>query len=445
MIELPQNYLDKMKELLKDEYKDYLDSFYNDRAFGLRVNTNKISVEDFIKICPFEIKPIPWTSDGFYYDEKDKPTKHPYYYAGLYYIQEPSAMLPAEVLPIEQNDIVLDACAAPGGKSSKLANKLNKTGLLISNDISVSRAQVLLKTLENQGIENACVIAEDVTSLNNLDGQFDKILIDAPCSGEGMFRKDHSLIQSWIKNGNEFYSKIQKNIIKIALELLKQGGMLVYSTCTFSIEEDEQIIEYALDICPELKVLPIKKYDGFCDGLTNNTKNCVRLYPHKINGEGHFVALLQKGEKNNSSKSTTLVSNNDYPNNDFFNNLNKEFNNGQFVLRNSKLFYEPSSLLNLNKLRVLRSGLYIGEYKHDKFEPSQALAMSLKQSEYSNIINFDLNDDRVIKYLKCETLDVKDIPISGYVLVCVNSFPLGFGIVNNGILKNKYPANYRYQ
>ena len=441
-MKLPDSFLSNMKDLLKEEYNQYLDSFNNDRVYGLRINTNKISVKDFLKINPFNLKPIPWTDDGFYYKESDKPTKHPYYYAGLYYIQEPSAMLPAQVLSIEENDIVLDACAAPGGKSSKLANKLNKTGLLISNDISVSRAQVLLKTLESQGITNAFVIAEDINNIN-LNESFDKILIDAPCSGEGMFRKEPELIKSWLERGNEYYANIQKGIIKKALDLLKPGGKMVYSTCTFSKIEDEDIIEYALSICPELKVLPIKKHDGFVSGLTDKTINCVRLYPHKINGEGHFVALLQKGGDKNVNEQINNYAN--LPDGEFFKSVKKEFKNGSFILRQDKLYFEPNTSINTKGLRVLRSGLYLGEYKHDKFEPSEALAMSLKKQEYSNILNFDLNDDRVIKYLKCETLDVQDKYLNGYVLVCVDGYSLGFGKVDKGILKNKYPANYRYK
>lgn len=438
---LPAQYLENMKQLLQDEYDDYLDSFNNDRVYGLRINTNKISVKDFLKINPFNLTPIPWSDDGFYFEESDKPSKHPYYYAGLYYIQEPSAMLPAQVLPIEENDVVLDACAAPGGKSSKLANKLNGTGLLVSNDISVSRAQVLLKTLESQGICNCYVMAQDINDIN-LDNTFDKILIDAPCSGEGMFRKEPDLIKSWLERGNEYYANIQKSIIKKALSLLKDGGQLVYSTCTFSPLEDEQIIEYALSICPNLKVLPIKQANGFVGGITEKTKNCVRLYPHKIKGEGHFVALLQKGESKQNNK--TINSNCVLPNDELFNNITKKYN-GTLVTRQDKIYIEPIITINTQGLRVLRSGLYLGEYKHNKFEPSQALAMSLTKDEYKNIINFELNDERVIKYLKCETLDVKDKCVNGYVLVCVDDYPLGFGKVDKGILKNKYPANYRYQ
>lgn len=441
MIKLPEQYLNNMKQLLQDEYDKYLESFNNDRVYGLRINTNKISVKDFLKINPFNLTPIPWCDDGFYFDENDKPSKHPYYYAGLYYIQEPSAMLPAQVLPIEENDIVLDACAAPGGKSSKLANKLNGTGLLVSNDISVSRAQVLLKALESQGVCNYYVMAQDINDIN-LHNTFDKILIDAPCSGEGMFRKDSDLIKSWLEKGNEYYANIQKSIISKALDLLKDGGQMVYSTCTFSPLEDEDIIEYALSICPKLKVLPIKQSQGFAVGITENTKNCVRLYPHRIKGEGHFVALLQKGESKNDK--TTNVNKCDLPKDEFFNNLTNTYN-GTLVSRQDKLYIEPNVSINTNGLRVLRSGLYLGEYKHNKFEPSQALAMSLSKDTYKNILNFDLNDDRVIKYLKCETLDVKDKYVNGYVLVCVDGYPLGFGKVDKGILKNKYPANYRYQ
>ena len=443
MINLPDKYLSNMQELLKDEYDDYLNSFNSCRYYGLRVNTNKISVKDFLEISPFKLTPIPFISDGFYYEETDKPAKHPYYYAGLYYLQEPSAMLPAEVLPIEKGDLVLDACAAPGGKSTKLANKLNNTGVLFSNDISVSRCQVLLKNLENFGIKNSYVIAEDIHSLaEKYEGCFDKILLDAPCSGEGMFRKEPDLIKSWLEKGNDYYQNIQKQIIKDGLSLLKDGGQMVYSTCTFSKKEDEDVIEYALSICPELKVLPIKQYEGFSTGVTENTKNCVRLYPHKIHGEGHFVCLLQKGNKENNQEIINKKINIDKP---FMNDISMEFYNGSFVSRENKLYFEPNTQLNLKGIRVMRSGLYLGEYKHDKFEPSQALALALKANEYSNILNFDLEDNRVIKYLKCETLDVKDKDVNGFVLVCVNNYPLGFGVANKGILKNKYPANYRYK
>ena len=441
MIRLPQEFTDNMKELLKDEFDDYMSCLDKPVTHSLRINTNKISINDFLKINPFNLKKIAWTTDGFYYDDNDLVSKHPYYHAGLYYLQEASAMLPAETLPIEENDIVLDACAAPGGKSLKLANRLNNTGVLISNDISSSRAQVLLNTLESCGIKNSYIMAEDITKLTQLDNCFDKILVDAPCSGEGMFRKDPSLIKSWLEKNNNYYQPIQKQILDKAVTMLKPGGIIVYSTCTFSKKENEDVIEYILDKYSDLEVLPIKKLEGFEDGLTQKTRACVRLYPHKVNGEGHFVAMLKK---NGESKKDTKTNNNDKPE-ILPSEINMDFNNGIFINRDNRLYFEPLHDLNLNGLRIMRSGLLLGEYKHDKFEMSHALARALKYNEYNNVLNFPLDDNRVIKYLKCETLDVKDKYLDKTVLVCVDKYPLGFGIINKGILKNKYPANNRYK
>ncbi len=440
MPKLPEQYLQNMEELLKDEYDQYLNSFNEKRYYGLRVNTSKISVEDLLKIVPFHLEPIPWTNDGFYYEEDERPSRHPYYYAGLYYLQEPSAMLPAEVLPIEEGDIILDACAAPGGKSSKLVNKLKGSGFLVSNDISVSRCQVLLKNLETMGIVNACVMAEDITNLNRFNNFFDKILIDAPCSGEGMFRKEPSLISEWEERGNSYYSDLQKKIIASALKLLKDGGKMVYSTCTFSPQENEEIIEYALNLCPELKVLPIKMAEGFESGITEKTRNCVRLYPHKIKGEGHFVTLLQKGKESSNKKEKTL-----FKEFSLSDGISMKLPEGNIVQRNEKLFFEPQTAPDMKGLRVLRSGLYLGEEKHGRFELSQSLSMALKEKEYRNTLNLSSDDPRVLKYLKCETLDVKDYTNEGMTLVCVDGYPLGFGKIKNGILKNRYPANWRYQ
>ena len=256
---LPLQYLKSMQELLGDDYDSYLKSFDNSRLYGLRINTLKISVEEFLKICPFELKPVPWIENGFYYKEEDKPAKHPYYFAGLYYIQEPSAMTPANVLPVEKNDIVLDMCAAPGGKSTELGAKLNRTGLLVTNDISNSRAKALLKNVEVFGIPNLCLLNEDpVQIVPRFKTFFDKILIDAPCSGEGMFRKDNKLIKAWEKNGPEFYSQIQRNIITAGADMLKPGGKMLYSTCTFSKMEDEETIKYLLDQRPEMHLIPIR-------------------------------------------------------------------------------------------------------------------------------------------------------------------------------------------
>jgi len=459
MNELPIQFTEKMKNLLGADFDKYLESFQQKRVYGLRVNTDKISVEDFLKISPFRLEPIPWCHNGFYYDEKDKVSKHPYYFAGLYYLQEPSAMLPAEALPVLPDDIILDTCAAPGGKSTALGNKLGPNGLLVSNDISNSRAQALLKNLELFGISNLAILSEDLNKMvGRYDGFFDKILIDAPCSGEGMFRKEPAVIKSWIEHGNDFYVSLQKSITANALRLLKKGGMLLYSTCTFDLSEDEEMILYMKSICPELKVIQMPvDFDGFVHGFVEKASindseldHCRRLFPYKIQGEGHFVTLLQKGESDDESSCyIPAVKDCKLPEEaaEFFKNVKLPKEHRHFEIRNELLYLVPDCLPDLSRLRVMRAGLLLGECKKNRFEPSQALAMSLKESDYPNCISFELNDERVIKYLKGETLDVTDInsSIEGWVLVCVNHFPLGFAKAKSGVLKNKYLPGWRYQ
>ena len=326
-----------------------------------------------------------------------------------------------------------------------MAAKLNGTGLLFTNDISASRAQALLKNLELFGISNGFVCSEDIPKLAQyFPNFFDKILIDAPCSGEGMFRKEPSIIKSWIERGNEYYVNIQKNIVENAIRMLKPGGMLVYSTCTFSQSENEDIIEYMLSLDKSLKVLPIPhRYEHFEWGRTQNTKDCIRIYPFKVHGEGHFVALVQKGEKVESSD---VVLKTTSPDDEFLNMISKVWKNGNFQTIKDKLYFIPDLHTNTKGLRLLRTGLFMGEFKKNRFEPSQALAMALKPNEFKQTIHFDVNDERVIKYLKCETIDVSDLDtkMNGWVLVCVDHFPLGFGKISKGVIKNKYAKGWRY-
>ncbi len=446
---LPDLYQENMKELLKDDYDEYLSSLDKKHYSGLRVNTHKISIEDFLKISPFELTKVEWCKTGFYYEsEKYQPAKHPYYYAGLYYLQEPSAMLPAEVLDIEDNDVIFDGCAAPGGKSSQLLAKASEDCLLVSNDISVSRCYPLNKNLQMTGRDNYCVISSDITKLaDRFENRFDKILLDAPCSGEGMFRKDPSLIKSWQERGNEYYQKIQKDIALSALKMLKTGGKMVYSTCTFSLSEDEKIIEYLLDNCPELKAIPIEKHTGFVSGYNERTKNCVKLFPHKVKGEGHFVCLLQKGEK--LEKNSSIGKREVLPPkelSEFFRLINKKWFNGSFKKFDDRYYFCKDSSLDFDKVRTISSGLYLGCLKKDRFEPSNALALALKKEEFVNVIDLNSDDSRVIKYLKGETIEAKDFELKDdYCLICVSGHPLGFAKVNKGILKNKYEVNYRWQ
>lgn len=424
---LPDKYLNAMKSLLKDEYDDYLACFDSPQIHSLRVNTSKISVDRFKEIFPYNLEQVPWCKDGFYFDDLSI-SKHPYYYAGLYYLQEASAMLPAEVLPIEEGDIVLDACAAPGGKSLKLLDKLNNTGLLVSNDISISRASALLRNIERAGFSNYYVIAKDIIELEeHFPKYFDKILLDAPCSGEGMFRKDKALIESWKERDCEYFSPIQKRLIQACINMLKEGGKLVYSTCTFDVREDEEIIQYALDNNSNIKLLPIEKYDGFKDA---NDGYGVKLFPHRIKGEGHYVCLLQKDGNSHKCESRVRAKTDI----SFINELNKRFYDGIFEKINDYIYFLKP--INIKGIRVLRSGLLLGKETKYGFEPSQQLAMNLKINEYNNVLNLKSSDNLVEKYLKGETIETNS-NLNGMVLVCVDDCPLGFAKAKNGVLKNK--------
>lgn len=457
-IKLPEEFEANMKKMLGDEFDSYYECLNHPMKHGLRINTMKISVEDFMKINPFTLEPVPWCPNGFYYDENiDKPSKHPYYYAGLYYIQEPSAMTPASVLPIMENERVLDICAAPGGKSTELVAKLNGTGILVSNDVSASRAKALLKNLEVFGATNALIISETTNKLaTRFTEYFDKILIDAPCSGEGMFRKSNSMITAWENNGNQLFVDLQRGILKDVVKMLKPGGMLLYSTCTFSPLENEQSIEYLLSLDDSLSIADFDKYEYFDDGHpewslsgNNDLVKSARLWPHKISGEGHFVCLVKKaGEKSN------VVSRGDYPVKkakltketlDFLKCVKLPLKEDRIEASMEKLYYIPESFPGVKGLRILRCGLFLGEVKKNRFEPSQALAMALNKDLFSNVLSISAGDDRVIKYLKGETIntDTDEDISNGYVLVCVDGYPLGWGKSNNGTIKNKYLPGWR--
>ena len=462
MIKLPEKFENKMKELLQDEYDDYLQCYDEPRYYGLRVNTNKISVEDFLKIAPWPLTPVPWIPNGFYYDgDKIQPSKHPYYFAGLYYLQEPSAMTPASRIPVEPGERVLDVCAAPGGKATELGAKLKGEGVLIANDISNSRARGLLKNLELFGIGNMMVISEEPGKLvEYFPEYFDKILIDAPCSGEGMFRKDKKMVKAWEEHGPEFFSKLQRSIITQAAAMLKPGGMILYSTCTFDPLENEKTVEYLLETCPEFKICEMEGYEGFCEGIpkyvedhSEEYRKTVRIFPHKMQGEGHYLALVKKGDDNTERKNEKTAK----PKSgvkklpeeleQFLKELAWDVDKSRLDIREERVYYMPENLPMLKGVRFLRSGLLLGEVKKNRFEPSQALAMCLKKEEYPRILDLPVSDDRVIKYLKGETLDVEDITSrkeKGWYLVCVDGYPLGFGKLANQTLKNKYLPGWRW-
>ncbi len=474
--QLPEEYLQHMKSLLgEEEYLNYIKSFDSKRYQGLRANGIKIAPEDLKELAPWDLEKIPWIPNGFYYGDEVKPAKDPYYYAGLYYLQEPSAMTPASTLPICPGDRVLDLCAAPGGKSTELGAKLKGQGILISNDISNSRAKALLKNLELAGISNFCVTSETPEKLSQCFPEFfDKILVDAPCSGEGMFRKEHDMVKDWMEKGPSHYAKIQKQIVKEAVKMLKPGGYLMYSTCTFSMDEDEGIIKYIMEEFPDMGLLSLPKFEGASGGI--GLTGCLRLFPHKLKGEGHFIALMHKQQPMTTSslleeyyaaKKSHFSQQSDAPAlpkpkanfpqvMEFLSHCtpaSKEQGTGawdasRLLEKNGMVYYLPDGFLKDTGLRFLRTGLLLGELKKDRFEPSQAFAMALKWGQYANEISFSRQDERVIRYLKGETISLTqeegEALTSGWCLVCVDQFPLGWAKASGQSLKNKYYAGWRW-
>lgn len=454
---LPTEFADKMKKLLGEEFEDFRKSYEEPRNFGLRVNTGKISPEEFARIAPFHLRKIPWVDNGFYYEEQDAPSRHPFYYAGLYYLQEPSAMTPASRLPVEPGERVLDLCAAPGGKATELGARLKGRGLLTANDISASRAKALLKNVEVFGIPNSFLVNEVPARISGrFEAFFDKVLVDAPCSGEGMFRKDGDVAKAWDAGKSQACAAVQKDIVLQAARMLCPGGMMLYSTCTFSPEENEQVIAYLLRERGDMHLEEMEGYAGFAAGHPDwadgnpDLKKCVRIWPHRMAGEGHFLALLKKdGEmmpredaavKPRISKAERKVLE------EFFRDVSGEITLDKMEVRGNQV-YALSGIAGEQKgINFLRNGLYLGELKKDRFEPGQAFAMALRKEEYASVLDFSQDDERVRRYLKGETLTVDDMPVNrekGWQLVCVEGYPLGWGKLAGGILKNKYLAGWR--
>ncbi|MGG4212447.1 RsmB/NOP family class I SAM-dependent RNA methyltransferase [Paenibacillus sp. FSL L8-0638] len=304
-VQLPTAFVKRMEQLLGEEFEAFMTAYDHTSHAGIRVNTLKIPVEDFKKRSPFELRPIPWCATGFYIPHGTKPGLHPYYHAGLYYVQEPSAMSPVELLNVAQDEAVLDLCAAPGGKSTQIAAKLQGSGVLVTNDISADRTKALAKNVELYGVRNAVVLNESPDRIADAFPHFfDKILIDAPCSGEGMFRKDEDMAKQWETHSVDKCVVMQRDILRVAASMLSAGGRIVYSTCTFAPEENEGMIAEFLEAHPDFDVVPVSSEAGFAPGHPEwmseevasaypELRGTARLWPHLVEGEGHYIAVLQ--------------------------------------------------------------------------------------------------------------------------------------------------------
>ena len=475
---LPIEFEKKMKAFLGDEWDDFLYSYDNNRFQALRFNTLKVqSPEERMRILKTlkisSDKKVSWANEAYYFDENVRPGKHPYHEMGLYYIQEPSAMSAAALLAPKPGMRVLDLCAAPGGKSTQLATYLGDSGLLVSNEINTQRSRILSQNIERMGIKNAIVTNEDSFVLaSHFPGFFNAIQVDAPCSGEGMFRKLPEAIEQWSMENVAICAARQKEILDNAAVMLKPGGTIVYSTCTFSKEENEDVIEYFLERHPDFTL-----------------EEMERFWPHKVDGEGHFVAkLVRRGSVNElgadydlcedscnkvedtglkADRKTKKDKNSKNRKNETKPALTKEnmklltefldetisedmaawIKNSRLVMFGEQLYRLPDMEVDIKGLKVQRAGLHIGEFKKQRFEPSHSLALALKLSEAKNVVKLTWDDPQTTGFFNGQSVMLSDEQTAeckkGWALVCVDGYPAGWGKVNGAQVKNHYPKGLR--
>ena len=400
-------------------------------------------------------KKVSWANEAYYFDENVRPGKHPYHEMGLYYIQEPSAMSAATLLAPKPGMRVLDLCAAPGGKSTQLATYLGDSGLLVSNEINTQRSRILSQNIERMGIKNAIVTNEDSFVLaSHFPGFFNAIQVDAPCSGEGMFRKLPEAIELWSMENVAICAARQKEILDNAAVMLKPGGTIVYSTCTFSKEENEDVIEYFLERHPDFTL-----------------EEMERFWPHKVDGEGHFVAKLvrrggvdtglkadRKTQKNKNSKNRknetkpALTKENMKLLSEFLDETISEamaawIKNSRLVMFGEQLYRLPDMEVDIKGLKVQRAGLHIGEFKKQRFEPSHSLALALKLNDAKNVVKLTCDNPQTIGFFNGQSVMLSDEQAAeckkGWALVCVDGYPAGWGKVNGAQVKNHYPKGLR--
>lgn len=430
----------RMKSLLKDEYDDFKKALLEKPVKGLYLNRNKKNVERVLEEQYIEHHPI--VENGYLYDENYHPGRSAYFLAGLYYIQEPSAMLAADALPIEPDDFVLDMCAAPGGKSCEIASRLTGEGVLIANDIEASRARILSENIERFGLDNTIVTNVDpMRFTKQFQEAFDKIVLDAPCSGEGMFRKLEQAVDTWSEDKVLECAHIQKNLLKGAYDMLKQGGMVIYSTCTYSYEENEAMVHYAVD---ELGfgLLPLSKSHGLCPGV--DLDEVVRCYPHHYRGEGHFIALLRK--PGNSPRKVVRPMKPQVSQADlkvlkafYQETLNKKVP-AYIIENNGHLYAIKKNFPELKGIRVLRNGLYLGEVRKNRFIPSYSLALTLTKEDVKRSYDYSCDSEEIKKYIHGETLE--GTGNKGFGVIFVDGYPLSFYKESNQV-KNLFPKGLR--
>ncbi len=444
---LPELFLKRMETMLGEEYKDFLESLEQERYHALRLNPLKTGENGESaarlfqgKKLPFHLTRVPWAENGYYYEKDDQPGKHPYHEAGVYYIQEPSAMAPVPLLEARPGEKILDLCAAPGGKSTQIAADMEGQGLLISNEIHPARAKILSENIERMGIRNACVLNETPAHLAEIFPEyFDRILVDAPCSGEGMFRKNEEACEEWSLENVALCAQRQDEILDCAARMLRPGGRLVYSTCTFAEEEDEGTVSRFLE-----------RQENF------EEKARKRLWPHKVRGEGHFMAVLEKKGTapegycsmcvNGLEKGSPVKELGEYP--EFVKaalgeNWGRALQDlgGRYLKFGEQIYLMPKEMPSTKGLKVLRPGLHLGTLKKNRFEPAHALALALSPKEAAHVWNLDIADGQALSYLNGQTFPAKGE--KGWYLICADGFGIGWGKLAGGMMKNHYPKGLR--
>lgn len=437
------DYKTYLKKVLSDEeYELMLQEYEKKPVTSLRINKLKYSKENFNKLFGY-FKAHPYVEEAFYYDKEEFAFgKNALHNAGAYYIQDASAMMVVNLLDIKLNDKVLDLCAAPGGKSSQVASYLNGTGLLVSNDVSGKRVKDLSENIERMGAKNVVVMNENIDKISDkFQGYFDKVILDAPCSGQGMFRKNSLTYDDWSYDKTLNLSEIQKDLIIKAYKCLRKGGIMVYSTCTFAIEENEEVIQHLLHNT-NAEIVDINMNDDFSEAI--NLKGAIRLYPFRFRGEGHFICLIKSNDEyhNNLRATNKYASRKDV---DIYreferNNLNIKLD-GDFVKMGDDLHLLMNDCFNLDGLKVLRNGLHLGKIKDKRFEPNHSLALYLKKENVKNCVDFAYNEKHIDDYLKGFTLETTNK--KGYVLVCCNGISVGWCKDDGKYLKNLYPKGLR--
>jgi NOL1/NOP2/sun family putative RNA methylase len=454
-VPIPPLFLDRMSHLLGDEFPVFAESLNSTPRSGLRVNTLKLTPAQFRELSPFILGPqIPWALSAFLMEGEEKPGKHPYHQAGLYYLQDPSAMSPAELLAPQPGEHVLDLAAAPGGKTTHLAALMQGQGLLVANEIKSKRVGHLAQNAERWGAGNVVITNESTENLaDHFGAYFDRVLVDAPCSGEGMFRKDMSARADWSLEMVQGCAIRQGNILHVAGKLVKPGGFLLYSTCTFAPEEDEGVIAGFLEKFPDFEVAELKQYPGFMMGRPDwldatsevHLTKAVRLFPHRIDGEGHFACLLRRkpGEAVEQVRESQLARLSKYQTGfwqDFCSRaIRADWDEDRLRVVGDRLYYIPNEMPDFGWLRVVHPGVWLGLFKKDRFEPAHPLALFLKSDEILNPVSLPADSAELAAYLRGESIPAD---VTGWAVVCVDGFPIGWGKGVQGTLKNHFPRGW---